>query len=199
MTKQNFDTTSEAISRMWTDYCFKLAKENAPDFSREYGLDVYLFYGPQGISRAVAVGDIVKTSEGIYVNPPRDKEGIIITDEYSLKKLRDKSIIKIVPMMGSFYLGENCFGFAEYSSFTRGGQSVTTFVKEGLARVLEGRDDDIKPSTLGKLAYEEPHNRRVTIWGFEKVSRPSASRIYIDTARSFSGSALKIFEEAINK
>lgn len=129
----------------------------------------------------IQLGWIVKTSEGIYVNPPRHKEKITrlfksimvgdpVMDEEILKKYRDMSQNE-----GGIWLLENGkvegvenFGFAPYESFTIGRQSREKFLSNpktnGLARLIEHSVG--KPFALKTLTSRKyfPENLEVTMW-----------------------------------
>lgn len=93
-------------------------------------LSVYKFFG--NIEGCLYLGRVVHTSEGVFVNPPKDARRNLITKEKILKSLLGRA-----KKVNEVYLGENDFGFAPYETFKYGEQDCDTFVQSGLARVLE--------------------------------------------------------------
>jgi len=86
--------------------------------------------------RNINLGRILRASEGVYVNPPKDKEGNFLTDEKTLK-----SFFKSENKNNGIYLLDNDFGFAPYETFKQGEQNYLTFIEGGLARLLEHTDE----------------------------------------------------------
>lgn len=116
------------------------------------------------------IGYIIKTSEGVFVNPPKDKEGNIITDEQTLKSYLNKSI-----EVNGIYLGENDFGFAPYETFTMGEQDCDTFAKGSLARVLEYTREKVAKN-LKVISSSKNYPDGVNVWDFDEfkaVLRPA--------------------------
>ncbi|MBI2107134.1 hypothetical protein HYT57_04055 [Candidatus Woesearchaeota archaeon] len=93
-------------------------------------ISVYKFFGYN--ERDLYLGRVVHTSEGVFVNPPKNARRNPITDKKTLKYLLNRT-----KKVNGIYLGENDFGFAPYETFEYGEQDCDTFVKGGLARVLE--------------------------------------------------------------
>ncbi|MDO8563694.1 MAG: hypothetical protein Q7R87_01660 [Nanoarchaeota archaeon] len=95
-----------------------------------------------------ALGRILGTVEGVIANPPkgfplwRYSKGISKEEEQVIKECISKSR-RIKVGKGHIYLGENDFGFAEHESFDRGTQNIDTFVRGGLARILEHTSGDV--------------------------------------------------------
>jgi hypothetical protein len=90
-------------------------------------------------------GRISRVSDGVFVNPPRDEGGHIITDEKTLKAFL-KGVEPVRVGKGHVYIVPNSenlkgfvrdFGFAEYESFRDGPQDFRVFAEGGLSRVLE--------------------------------------------------------------
>lgn len=109
------------------------------------------------------LGRVVRTSEGVYTNPPKDKQGNPITDEKTLKSLLDKA-------KNGIYLCENYFGFAPNETFEQGVQDCDTFVEGGLARLFEHTEEKTAKNlrTIASRFYKG----RVNVWGFDKVNEP---------------------------
>lgn len=118
--------------------------------------------------RFFQTGRIVRTSDGVYANPPRDQNGKPVTDETILRKLRDSS-----KKINGIYLGENDFGFAPYESFTQGVQEAGTFVEGGLAKVLYHTDEKTAKK-LADIASPKFYNRGVNVWGFEPIDKATS-------------------------
>ncbi len=115
------------------------------------------------------LGKIVRTSDGVYANVPRDNFIDSETDEKALKKLIDKSK-KIEVGKGYIYLGDNDFGFADYQSFEQGVQDCDTFAQGGLARILECTEREAE--SLRRIASPKNYSRGVNVWRFDAVNKP---------------------------
>jgi len=119
-------------------------------------------------------GYIVRTSEGVFANPPLDGQGKPIVDEQELKKLLNG--VKPTKLKGhSLYIVDNSadlrdFGFAENDTFTRGIQSGTTFAQGGLARVLEHTKKPAK--VLKGISSKRNYLDGVNVYGFDAVRDP---------------------------
>lgn len=108
--------------------------------------------------------------------------------QHSTTRIRNLVFEEIEHTTGLLLVGT--FGPAEHS------QNLTEIIR---ARALENREEDDYLSKLANLAWGEPHNGKVTIWGFEPVLSPSVADVTLSTARSFSGCALKISDLPIDK
>lgn len=117
--------------------------------------------------RWLQAGYIVRTSEGVYANPPNDPKGNIITNESQLRALIEKSE-KIKVGKGHIYLGENDFGFAPYETFTRNIQYAETFAQGGLARILEHTSEEAH----NLKAMASTYTQGVNVWGFDNIQEP---------------------------
>ncbi len=135
--------------------------------------------------RWLQLGVIVRTSEGVYVNPPRDK-GNVITDEGKLK-----SILAKKNKVNGIYLGDNEFGFAPYESFPTGVQDADTFTHGGLARVLE-HSSKKSAKNLAKIASSKVYPRGVNVFGFDKVEQPIVRVASLVSVRYLGGSGLYV-------
>ena len=119
-------------------------------------------------------GRIVRTSEGVFANPPKNEEGNLIIDEKILHSYLGKTKpvkvgkgrICIVP--NSEKLRD--FGFADYDSFEQSVQDYDTFSNGGLARVLEHAEDEAK--NFRAIASPKFYKREVNVWGFDSVKEP---------------------------
>lgn len=116
--------------------------------------------------RWLQVGRIVRTSEGVFANPPVDKQGNPITDEKTLKSILNKS-----EKVNEIYLSDNDFGFAPYETFNRGVQDCHTFAQGGLARILEYTEEK-EAENLRTIASPKFYKRGVNVWGFDDVKEP---------------------------
>jgi len=74
-------------------------------------------------------------------------------------------------MNGYIYLGNNDFGFAEYSTFTRGLQDADTFVRGGLAKILEHTSEEVAKSLRG-IFDEKNYPHGVDVLNFDPVKYP---------------------------
>ncbi len=135
--------------------------------------------------RWLQAGYIVRTQDGVYVNPPKDAHGVI-TDETFLKSLltSDKKV-------NGIYLLNYDFGFAPYESFERGVQDCDTFARGGLARTLEHTSEKIAVN-LREIASPKFYKRGVDVWGFDKVNQPVLKVASLDSYRYFVGNRLGV-------
>jgi len=122
--------------------------------------------------RWLQAGRIVRTPEGVFVNPPRDKKGdIIIIDEKILKSCLNNS-----KKINGIWLCDSKdaldFGFAPYETFTREEQDCDTFARGGLARVLEHTSKK-QAKNLREIASTKFHKMGVAVWGFDDVKKPA--------------------------
>ncbi len=115
-------------------------------------------------------GWIFKSSEGVYANPPLDKNGEPITDEKILKNYLNDAIIT-----NGIYLFQNGkveslrdFGFAPYDSFRTGEQDMGQFLYDGLARLLEHTGEK-KAVNLGFIVKN--YLPGVNVCGFESAEK----------------------------
>ena len=134
-------------------------------------------------SKALQAGRIVKTSEGIFANPPKDEQGNPIIDEKTLKSYLNKSI----EVNGIWlYNGEDArdFGFAPYETFTEGEQDYDDFLEEGLARVLEHTSEK-QAKNFREIASSKNYPHGVDVWGFdeedEEVKKPFLRVVDLDS------------------
>ena len=125
------------------------------------------------------LGIILRTSQGVYVNMPRDEEGKLIEDEEVLKRLLDKS-----KEINGIYLCDNDFGFAPYETFKQGEQDCDEFTEGGLARVLEHTEEK-KAQKLEIIASPEFYKRGVDVWGFDEVEKPVLKVVVLGSSRGF--------------
>ncbi|MDO8459489.1 MAG: hypothetical protein Q7S74_00100 [Nanoarchaeota archaeon] len=120
------------------------------------------------------LGYILRTSEGVFVNLPKDKQGNVITDEAILKShLNGIKPIRIGK--SDIYIASNTeklkdFGFAPYETFQTGIQDGKKFAEGGLARVLEHTEE--KANALGKIASTKFYLTGVNVWAFEQTKEP---------------------------
>ena len=112
------------------------------------------------------LGLIVRTSEGVFANPPKNAEGNPITDEAELKAYLDSC-----RRVNGIYLGNNDFGFAPYETFKREVQESRTFAEGGLARLLEHSDERTAPK-LGEISSSENYPVGVNVFWFDPVEEP---------------------------
>lgn len=114
-------------------------------------------------------GRIVRTSEGVFVNPPKDEQGNPLCDEAKLKKLLDGA-----QKVNGIYIVKNPalrdFGFAPYKTFKQGVQKAGDFIEGGLARVLEHSTG--KAEKLGVVASPQFYRRGVDVLEFGPAEEP---------------------------
>ena len=132
---------------------------NAYDFENIAKKEIF---GPSWLQ----VGRIVRTSEGVFANPPADRQGSPITDEKTLK-----SFLKTSKKVNEIYLLGNDFGFAPYETFSRGVQDCDTFTQGGLARILEYTEKK-EAENLRAMASPKFYKRGVNVLGFDDVKEP---------------------------
>lgn len=112
------------------------------------------------------LGRIVRTSEGVYANPPKDAQGAPITDKKTLK-----SFLKSNKKINGIWLLDNDFGFAPCETFRQGFQEHGDFVESGLARLLEftqGR----AALNLKTMGSQNNYKNGVNVRGFNSVREP---------------------------
>ena len=127
--------------------------------------------------RWLQIGRIVRTSEGVFVNPPKDEKGNSITDEKSLKSYLNKA-----KKVNGIYLHEKDFGFAPYESFKRGVQDCDTFADGGLARILEHTGEKTARN-LRAIASPKFYKKGVNIWRFDDVEEPTLRVVSLYSSR----------------
>lgn len=122
------------------------------------------------------LGRILRTSEGVFVNPPKDREGNPVTDEVALKSyLKRTKPIKVGN--GHIYIVSDIdnlrdFAYAEYETFRQNLQEGREFAEAGLARVLEHTEEKIA-SKLFEIASKDNYSRGVYIFKFGSVKEPA--------------------------
>ncbi|MDA3836056.1 MAG: hypothetical protein PF542_00380 [Nanoarchaeota archaeon] len=120
------------------------------------------------------LGRNVRTSEGVFLNPPKDKDGKPIVDEKILKGYLNKAkkIKGIWRVPNNTMEGVKDFVYAPYESFKQGEQSPKEFAvnpkTNGLARALEFSDNKSSPK-LEEISKLYPF---VDLWNFDSVSEP---------------------------
>ena len=140
-------------------------------------------------------GRIVRTSEGVFANPPKDAKGNIIIDEKTLKSyLNGVKPVKVGN--GNIYIisdAENLkdFGFADYDSFERGIQDCDTFSQGGLARILEHTEEK-EAKNLRKIASPKFYKREVNIYGFDNVREPVLRVVGLGSSRGLDDGRLGV-------
>ena len=149
-------------------------------------------------SKWLQTGYIVRASEGVFVNPPRDKEGDIIIDEKILKYLLDGGFVNNVffdkaEKVNGIYLGGNDFGFAPYETFEKGIQDSEKFVEGGLARILEHTREKVA-NNLKVISSSKNYPNGVNVLGFDEGKKPILRVVNLYTSRhfGFGGSRLNV-------
>ncbi len=115
------------------------------------------------------LGYIVRTSEGVFANPPKDSKGNLVIDEQTLKKYLDKA-----EKANGIYFLKNDFGFAPYETFRKGLQDSGDFTEGGLARLLEHTKEKTAKN-LRKISSNKFYKRAANVFGFDEVKEPVLS------------------------
>jgi len=136
--------------------------------------------------RWLQTGRIVRTSKGVFVNPPRDEKGNLIIDEQRLEAY----ILREVN--GIYRADSSDLGFAPYNSFTQGVQDCNTFAEGGLARALEHTEGKTAEN-LRKIASPKNYKRGVNVFGFDKVTDPVLRVAGLDSGRDFDDYRLYVY------
>jgi hypothetical protein len=113
--------------------------------------------------RWLQTGRTVRTSEGVYMNPPKDSEGNPIIDEKTLK-----SYLKSSNKVNGIWLLDNDFGYAPYGTFKQGVQDSGDFAESGLAKVIEHSEN---PEKLKEISSKTNYPDGVNVWGFDAVNQ----------------------------
>lgn len=121
-------------------------------------------------------GRYVKTSEGVFFNPPKDKKGNVVIDEKVLKNHLNNAEkfngIYILP--NNLVEGVRDFSFVPYETFNQGIQSPEDFAvnpkTNGLARGLEGS----KNQNALNLESISKNYEKINVLGFGSVTNPKA-------------------------
>lgn len=126
------------------------------------------------------IGRIVRTSEGIFTNPPKNTRGKKIIDEKILKSFLNKCK-KINEIW--LYDGKDAldFGFAPYGTFTTGLQDGGDFAEEGLARLFEHTKEKTARN-LREIASYENYPDGIDIAGFDEVKKPDLMLISLGSS-----------------
>ena len=146
------------------------------------------------------VGRILKTSEGVFVNPPNfvnlsksrqdliDNEKILKCYIYGVKPVKVlKGHIYIVPDSPNL----KDFGFAPYETFNRGVQDCDTFAHGGLARVLEHTEKK-QAKNLGVIASPKFYKEGVNVLGFYDVEEPILMFVGLYSGREWESGRLSV-------
>src|SRR3989344_3644377 len=136
--------------------------------------------------RWLQLGRIVRTSEGVFANPPRDAQGNTVTDAQRLTTL-----LNGVTKVNGIYLAPNDFGFAPYDAFTRGVQDCDTFAKGGLARILEHTSSKMAKH-LHVIASPENYKKGVHVLGFDSVTTSVVMVASLGSDRDFDDDRLVV-------
>jgi len=165
-------TTSESISATAYDFS-KLAKPEIFD------------------PRWLQAGRVFKASEWVVVNPPKDKEGDIITDEKTLKGFLNSTtkVNGIYRLPNRKLQGVRDCSFVPYESFGQEVQSGEDFARSGLARGLEYVDGEKAPN-LEVISAKENYPARVNVFGFNPESKVRVVGLY--SLRNLDGRRLDV-------
>lgn len=142
-------------------------------------------------SRWLRLGPIVRTPEGVFVNPPK-REWQPLPDEYFLNECL-KNTEKINGIW--LYTGNNPlsrdFAFAPYESFERGVQDCHTFVRGGLARALEYTSEKVAPK-LTEMASPKHYKKGVNVSLFEDVKGPVPTVVSLYPGKQLDSDMLRV-------
>ena len=141
--------------------------------------------------RWLQLGRIVRTSEGVFANPPEDAERNPVISEQVLKShLNGAEKINGIWL----YNGQDSrdFGFAPYESFTRGAQDCETFSQGGLARLFEHTKEKIA-GNLKEISSPKFYRRGVDVWGFDEVKEPTLRVAGLNSNRGLGGDRLCVY------
>ncbi len=143
------------------------------------------------------LGYIVRTSEGVFANPPKDAQGNVVTDEQTLKLLLEGGFVNDVfydtaKKVNGIYIADNDFGFAPYGTFSQGVQDSGDFAESGLARLLEHTKEKTAEN-LGKIASPEFYERGVNVFGFDGVKEPLLRVAGLVSGRVFADGRLVVY------
>ncbi len=128
-------------------------------------------------------GYIVRTSEGVFANPPKDNQRIPIIDEKILEFYLNKS-----EKINGIYLGENDFGFAPHETFEMGTQDSNVFAQGGLARVLEHTSKE-QAKNLKEITSKN-HLGSVDVCGFREIKEPVLNLVGLYSFKDVGGNLL---------
>ena len=110
------------------------------------------------------LGYLRKTSKGVFINPPTDETGEVITSMSLLN-----SFLKNGNPVNGIYLFDNGFAYAPYETFEQGVQDGETFARGGLARALEHTTEQIAKN-LQAIASMKNYPHGVDVYGFDAES-----------------------------
>lgn len=136
--------------------------------------------------RWLQMGSIVRTSKGVFANPPKDKQGNPIIDEKILRSYLNKST-----KVNGVYLGEDYFGFAPYGTFATGEQNSDTFARGGLARILEHTEKEVAEN-LKMISSPKNYSRGVDVGGFDDVKKPLLRIVGLHSVNFINGDKLEV-------
>lgn len=107
---------------------------------------------------ALWLGEVLKTSEGVFVNPPvREKDTLKSTYLNLSEKVR-----------GIHLLDQEDFAFAPYETFKEGAQTAEDFVLGGLARALEHTRGRVARNLRALFVHKYEKPVMVDVYGFDK-------------------------------
>ena len=120
--------------------------------------------------RWLQAGYIVRTPDGVFTNTQ-------ITSEKDLKQL-----LNGVKKVNGIYLLDNGIGFAPYETFEKGVQDCDSFVRGGLARVLEHTQEKTAEN-LRTISSQKFYPKGINVFGFDEVKEPISrvADLYSDT------------------
>ncbi len=194
------NTLNNNVVEMQKSYCYPNTREvisfREATTSESISATVYDFARiakPEILNpKWLQAGRIVRASEGVWANPPKDAEGKFITDEKTLKSFLSRA--KPVKVgKGNIYIVSNGeimgpdgkplkdFGYAEYGTFGLDVQESKAFAEGGLARVLEHTETTAK--NLRAISSKDNYRYDVNVWGYEPSTKPILRVASLDSGR----------------
>ena len=137
-------------------------------------------------------GRIVRTEQGVIVNPLLDKAGNAVLNSVDLEAQKTNSR-KVQVGKGHIYLRDNGFGFAEYKTFQRDVQNCDIFAESGLARVIEHTEGPAEK--LRVIASIRNYPKGVNVWGFETLDEPIERVLSLNSDRDLDDNRLVVGDD----
>ena len=139
--------------------------------------------------RWLQAGRIVRTKQGVIVNPILDAQGNVVLNQGDLEAIKTNAR-KIEVGNGHIYLGDKDFGFAEYTTFQPGIQDSDTFAQGGLARIIEHTEN--QAIHLKAISSKQNYPRGVDVWGFEIPKEPIERVLSLNSDWDLDGDRLNV-------
>ncbi len=131
-------------------------------------------------------GYVLKTAEGVWINPLRTAEGDVIIDEKKLEQQLGKT-----NRVNGIYLFDGDSSFVPLSSFQMGVQEHGRFLEGGLARGLVHTADN-KATTLSSITNNTEYPKGVNVSGFDSVESPYLKLVRLSSYWFIDGDRLDV-------